>query len=144
MSLFNSLFFLSTSLLFFPVFSPHSPFLLLLITSGLQTDEGLHLMEILARLAKIQMTDFAELSYVFLLFFAVYSFTAAGCSLFSRSVYTVGCHSISSLDWKLPSSLKLVICFSRFKTSICPPEWWNLYRHTAVSVASLNNLSLCQ
>ncbi|KAK5860419.1 hypothetical protein PBY51_021897 [Eleginops maclovinus] len=31
-------------------------------TDGLQTDEGLHLMEILARRAKIQMTDFAELS----------------------------------------------------------------------------------
>ncbi|XP_030607491.1 LOW QUALITY PROTEIN: receptor-type tyrosine-protein phosphatase N2-like [Archocentrus centrarchus] len=33
-------------------------------TDGLQTDEGLHLMEILARMAKIQMTDFAELSVV--------------------------------------------------------------------------------
>ncbi|XP_050925745.1 receptor-type tyrosine-protein phosphatase N2 isoform X2 [Lates calcarifer] len=33
-------------------------------TDGLQTDEGVHLMEILARLAKIQMTDFAELSVV--------------------------------------------------------------------------------
>ncbi|XP_008289310.1 receptor-type tyrosine-protein phosphatase N2-like [Stegastes partitus] len=33
-------------------------------TDGLQTDEGLHLMEILARRAKIQMTDFAELSVV--------------------------------------------------------------------------------
>ncbi|CAB1454157.1 unnamed protein product [Pleuronectes platessa] len=31
-------------------------------TDGLQTDEGLHLMEILARRARIQMTDFAELS----------------------------------------------------------------------------------
>ncbi|KAI4796953.1 hypothetical protein KUCAC02_026646 [Chaenocephalus aceratus] len=31
-------------------------------TDGLQTDEGLHLMEILAHMAKIQMTDFAELS----------------------------------------------------------------------------------
>ncbi|KAF7647619.1 hypothetical protein LDENG_00169020 [Lucifuga dentata] len=31
-------------------------------TDGLQTDEGLHLMEILARRANIQMTDFAELS----------------------------------------------------------------------------------
>ncbi|XP_071346335.1 receptor-type tyrosine-protein phosphatase N2-like isoform X2 [Trachinotus anak] len=31
-------------------------------TDGLQTDEGLHLMEVLARMAKIQMTDFAELS----------------------------------------------------------------------------------
>ncbi|KAM6920640.1 solute carrier organic anion transporter family member 5A1b [Lycodopsis pacificus] len=31
-------------------------------TDVLQTDEGLHLMEILARRAKIQMTDFAELS----------------------------------------------------------------------------------
>ncbi|XP_029381160.1 receptor-type tyrosine-protein phosphatase N2-like isoform X2 [Echeneis naucrates] len=30
----------------------------------LQTDEGLHLMEILARMAKIQMTDFAELLVV--------------------------------------------------------------------------------
>ncbi|XP_056913826.1 receptor-type tyrosine-protein phosphatase N2-like isoform X2 [Takifugu flavidus] len=30
-------------------------------TDGLQTDEGLHMMEILARMAKIQMTDFAEL-----------------------------------------------------------------------------------
>ncbi|XP_033960060.1 receptor-type tyrosine-protein phosphatase N2-like [Pseudochaenichthys georgianus] len=33
-------------------------------TDGLQTDEGLHLMEILAHMAKIQMTDFAELSVV--------------------------------------------------------------------------------
>lgn len=33
-------------------------------TDGLQTDEGLHLMEVLARRAKIQMTDFAELSVV--------------------------------------------------------------------------------
>uniref|UniRef100_A0A3Q1AH79 Protein tyrosine phosphatase receptor type N2 n=1 Tax=Amphiprion ocellaris TaxID=80972 RepID=A0A3Q1AH79_AMPOC len=33
-------------------------------TDGLQTDEGLHLMQILARRAKIQMTDFAELSVV--------------------------------------------------------------------------------
>ncbi|XP_040911140.1 receptor-type tyrosine-protein phosphatase N2-like [Toxotes jaculatrix] len=33
-------------------------------TDGLQTDEGLHLMELLARRAKIQMTDFAELSVV--------------------------------------------------------------------------------
>ncbi|XP_062259698.1 receptor-type tyrosine-protein phosphatase N2-like [Platichthys flesus] len=33
-------------------------------TDGLQTDEGLHLMEILARRARIQMTDFAELSVV--------------------------------------------------------------------------------
>ncbi|XP_027144788.1 receptor-type tyrosine-protein phosphatase N2 [Larimichthys crocea] len=33
-------------------------------TDGLQTDEGLQLMEILARRAKIQMTDFAELSVV--------------------------------------------------------------------------------
>ncbi|XP_047445765.1 receptor-type tyrosine-protein phosphatase N2-like [Mugil cephalus] len=33
-------------------------------TDRLQTDEGLHLMEILARMAKIQMTDFAELSVV--------------------------------------------------------------------------------
>ncbi|XP_078143664.1 receptor-type tyrosine-protein phosphatase N2-like [Centroberyx gerrardi] len=33
-------------------------------TDGLQTDEGLHLMEILARMANIQMTDFAELSVV--------------------------------------------------------------------------------
>ncbi|XP_041847334.1 receptor-type tyrosine-protein phosphatase N2-like isoform X2 [Melanotaenia boesemani] len=33
-------------------------------TDGLQTDEGLHLMEILARRANIQMTDFAELSVV--------------------------------------------------------------------------------
>lgn len=33
-------------------------------TDGLQTDEGLHLMKILARMAKIQMTDFAELSVV--------------------------------------------------------------------------------
>nr|XP_029137547.1 receptor-type tyrosine-protein phosphatase N2-like [Labrus bergylta] len=33
-------------------------------TDGLQTDEGLHLMEILARRAKIQMTDFSELSVV--------------------------------------------------------------------------------
>ncbi|XP_044074998.1 receptor-type tyrosine-protein phosphatase N2-like isoform X2 [Siniperca chuatsi] len=33
-------------------------------TDGLQTDEGLHLMEILARRAKIQMTNFAELSVV--------------------------------------------------------------------------------
>ncbi|KAM3605357.1 uncharacterized protein V6R79_024416 [Siganus canaliculatus] len=33
-------------------------------TDGLQTDEGLHLMEILARMAKIQMTNFAELSVV--------------------------------------------------------------------------------
>lgn len=32
------------------------------VPSGLQTDEGLQLMEILARMAKIQMTDFAELS----------------------------------------------------------------------------------
>ncbi|KAK5889523.1 hypothetical protein CesoFtcFv8_015520 [Champsocephalus esox] len=31
-------------------------------TDGLQTDEGLHLMEILAHMAKIHMTDFAELS----------------------------------------------------------------------------------
>ncbi|XP_034743631.1 receptor-type tyrosine-protein phosphatase N2-like [Etheostoma cragini] len=31
-------------------------------TDGLQTDKGLHLMEILARMSKIQMTDFAELS----------------------------------------------------------------------------------
>lgn len=37
-------------------------------TDGLQTDEGLHLMKILARMAKIQMTDFAELSYVQLFF----------------------------------------------------------------------------
>ncbi|XP_067109030.1 receptor-type tyrosine-protein phosphatase N2-like [Osmerus mordax] len=33
-------------------------------TEPLQTDEGLHLMEILARRAKIQMTDFLELSVV--------------------------------------------------------------------------------
>ncbi|XP_026168971.1 receptor-type tyrosine-protein phosphatase N2-like [Mastacembelus armatus] len=33
-------------------------------TDGLQTDEGLHLMEILARRAKIQMMDFSELSVV--------------------------------------------------------------------------------
>ncbi|XP_054610604.1 receptor-type tyrosine-protein phosphatase N2-like isoform X2 [Dunckerocampus dactyliophorus] len=33
-------------------------------TDGLQTDEGLHMMEILARMARIQMTDFAELSVV--------------------------------------------------------------------------------
>ncbi|KAF3857852.1 hypothetical protein F7725_011053 [Dissostichus mawsoni] len=33
-------------------------------TDGLQTDKGLHLMEILAHMAKIQMTDFAELSVV--------------------------------------------------------------------------------
>ncbi|KAM6919191.1 receptor-type tyrosine-protein phosphatase N2-like [Xenentodon cancila] len=33
-------------------------------TDGLQTDEGVHLMEILARRAKIRMTDFAELSVV--------------------------------------------------------------------------------
>lgn len=33
--------------------------------SALQTDEGLHLMEILTRRAKLQMTDFLELSYVF-------------------------------------------------------------------------------
>ncbi|KAM4551303.1 receptor-type tyrosine-protein phosphatase N2-like [Odontesthes bonariensis] len=33
-------------------------------TDGLQTDEGLHLMEILARRANIQMIDFAELSVV--------------------------------------------------------------------------------
>ncbi|KAM3866109.1 receptor-type tyrosine-protein phosphatase N2-like [Diretmus argenteus] len=33
-------------------------------TDGLQTDEGLHLMEILARRARIQMTDFSELSVV--------------------------------------------------------------------------------
>nr|XP_040028017.1 receptor-type tyrosine-protein phosphatase N2-like [Gasterosteus aculeatus aculeatus] len=33
-------------------------------TDGLQTDKGLHLMEIMARRAKIQMTDFAELSVV--------------------------------------------------------------------------------
>ncbi|XP_062285453.1 receptor-type tyrosine-protein phosphatase N2-like, partial [Scomber scombrus] len=33
-------------------------------TDALQTDEGLHLMEILARMSKIQMTDFAELSVV--------------------------------------------------------------------------------
>lgn len=33
-------------------------------TDGLQTDEGLHLMEVLARMAKIQMTDFSELSVV--------------------------------------------------------------------------------
>lgn len=38
--------------------------LFLFLISGLQTDEGLHLMEILARMAKIQMTDFSELSYV--------------------------------------------------------------------------------
>uniref|UniRef100_A0A8P4KFI1 Receptor-type tyrosine-protein phosphatase N2 n=1 Tax=Dicentrarchus labrax TaxID=13489 RepID=A0A8P4KFI1_DICLA len=50
--------------------SPSPPTCLLFIAvSGLQTDEGLHLMEILARRAKIQMTDFAELSYVFLLFY---------------------------------------------------------------------------
>ncbi|XP_038573213.1 receptor-type tyrosine-protein phosphatase N2-like [Micropterus salmoides] len=33
-------------------------------TDGLQTDEGLHLMQILARRAKVQMADFAELSVV--------------------------------------------------------------------------------
>ncbi|XP_008333185.1 receptor-type tyrosine-protein phosphatase N2-like isoform X2 [Cynoglossus semilaevis] len=33
-------------------------------TDGLQTDEGVHLMEILARRAKIQMTDVAEFSVV--------------------------------------------------------------------------------
>ncbi|XP_061587941.1 LOW QUALITY PROTEIN: receptor-type tyrosine-protein phosphatase N2-like [Cololabis saira] len=33
-------------------------------TDGLQTDEGLHLMELLARRAKIRMTDLAELSVV--------------------------------------------------------------------------------
>ncbi|XP_073347941.1 receptor-type tyrosine-protein phosphatase N2-like isoform X2 [Pagrus major] len=33
-------------------------------TDGLQTDEGLHLMEILARMSRIQMTDFSELSVV--------------------------------------------------------------------------------
>ncbi|XP_068605445.1 receptor-type tyrosine-protein phosphatase N2-like [Brachionichthys hirsutus] len=33
-------------------------------TDGLQTDEGLHLMEVLASKARIQMTDFAELSVV--------------------------------------------------------------------------------
>ncbi|XP_061776744.1 receptor-type tyrosine-protein phosphatase N2-like [Nerophis ophidion] len=33
-------------------------------TDGLQTDEGLHMMEILAHMARIQMTDFAELSVV--------------------------------------------------------------------------------
>eukprot|EP00063_Salmo_salar_P020146 XP_013994981.1 PREDICTED: receptor-type tyrosine-protein phosphatase N2-like isoform X1 [Salmo salar] len=33
-------------------------------TDALQTDEGLHLMEILARRAKLQMTDFLELSVV--------------------------------------------------------------------------------
>ncbi|XP_074544444.1 receptor-type tyrosine-protein phosphatase N2-like [Halichoeres trimaculatus] len=33
-------------------------------TDGLQTDEGLHLMEVLARMSKIQMTDFSELSVV--------------------------------------------------------------------------------
>ncbi|XP_026230571.1 receptor-type tyrosine-protein phosphatase N2-like isoform X2 [Anabas testudineus] len=33
-------------------------------TDGLQTDEGLNLMKILARRAKLQMTDFAELSVV--------------------------------------------------------------------------------
>ncbi|MEQ2265092.1 hypothetical protein XENORESO_002075, partial [Xenotaenia resolanae] len=33
-------------------------------TDQLQTDEGLHLMEILAHRANIQMTDFAELLYV--------------------------------------------------------------------------------
>lgn len=38
--------------------------LFLTINSGLQTDEGLHLMKILARRAKLQMTDFSELSYV--------------------------------------------------------------------------------
>lgn len=35
---------------------------MLSVPSGLQTDEGLQLMEILARMARIQMTDFAELS----------------------------------------------------------------------------------
>ncbi|CAL8347147.1 unnamed protein product [Merluccius merluccius] len=34
-------------------------------TDGLQTDEGLHLMEVLAHMANIQMTDVAELSYVY-------------------------------------------------------------------------------
>lgn len=34
--------------------------LMFLLASRLQTDEGLHLMEILARMAKIQMTDIAE------------------------------------------------------------------------------------
>ncbi|XP_028987099.1 solute carrier organic anion transporter family member 5A1b [Betta splendens] len=33
-------------------------------TDGLQTDQGLHLMEMLARRAKLQMTDFSELSVV--------------------------------------------------------------------------------
>ncbi|XP_061653826.1 receptor-type tyrosine-protein phosphatase N2-like isoform X1 [Phyllopteryx taeniolatus] len=33
-------------------------------TDSLQTDQGLHMMEILARMAKIQITDFAELSVV--------------------------------------------------------------------------------
>ncbi|XP_051902073.1 receptor-type tyrosine-protein phosphatase N2-like [Hippocampus zosterae] len=33
-------------------------------TDGLQTDQGLHMMEILARMARIQITDFAELSVV--------------------------------------------------------------------------------
>lgn len=48
--------------------SPSTLLLFLLVTSGLQTDEGLHLMELLARRAKIQMTDVAELSYVFFSF----------------------------------------------------------------------------
>lgn len=45
------------------------------VTSGLQTDEGLHLMEILARMAKIQMTDFTELWFVIQLFLPHLSFS---------------------------------------------------------------------
>lgn len=71
MSLICVLFLLVSSFntLFSVLYSPPPPTcLLFMIISGLQTDEGLHLMEILARRAKIQMTDFAKLSYVFLLF----------------------------------------------------------------------------
>lgn len=52
----------------------------LFLTSRLQTDEGLHLMEILARMAKIQMADVAELSYVFLLFIEWLLFLFSFCS----------------------------------------------------------------
>uniref|UniRef100_A0AAQ6ISR3 Protein tyrosine phosphatase receptor type N2 n=1 Tax=Anabas testudineus TaxID=64144 RepID=A0AAQ6ISR3_ANATE len=64
----SSLYLLAPSLLFLSALHHSSPFptrlLLLTIISGLQTDEGLNLMKILARRAKLQMTDFAELSVV--------------------------------------------------------------------------------
>ncbi|PWA30112.1 hypothetical protein CCH79_00009765, partial [Gambusia affinis] len=62
-------------------------------TDRLQTDEGLHLMEILAHRAKIQMTDFAELLYLQLSFSVPHKQQ-------TRRRYTVAVLQRHSLAWR--------------------------------------------